>query len=201
MIKKLFTTSLAILILFATSNCAIAKRTKKMSQLELREMQTRIFDTPDTTRVMKSAINTLQDSGFVIQEIDTDLGFIRAQKTFKKHHIDKKRVAGWSMMLAVMTATTILSYGTNVGSMYDPSMRISNEMRDKTAVVDTNVNIEKFGQNKTKVRFVLVEKILQNADGYSFVKSAPTNVIRLYKPNVYQEFFAQLDKSIFYEEI
>ena len=184
MIKKLFTTSLAILILFATSNCAIAKRTKKMSQLELREMQTRIFDTPDTTRVMKSAINTLQDSGFVIQEIDTDLGFIRAQKTFKKHHIDKKRVAGWSMMLAVMTATTILSYGTNVGSMYDPSMRISNEMR-----------------NKTKVRFVLVEKILQNADGYSFVKSAPTNVIRLYKPNVYQEFFAQLDKSIFYEGI
>ena len=189
------------LILFATSNCAIAKRTKKMSQLELREMQTRIFDTPDTTRVMKSAINTLQDSGFVIQEIDTDLGFIRAQKTFKKHHIDKKRVAGWSMMLAVMTATTILSYGTNVGSMYDPSMRISNEMRDKTAVVDTNVNVEKFGQNKTKVRFVLVEKILQNADGYSFVKSAPTNVIRLYKPNVYQEFFAQLDKSIFYEGI
>ena len=91
--------------------------------------------------------------------------------------------------------------GRNVGSMYDPSMRISNEMRDKTAVVDTNVNIEKFGQNKTKVRFVLVEKILQNADGYSFVKSAPTNVIRLYKPNVYQEFFAQLDKSIFYEGI
>jgi hypothetical protein len=44
---------------------------------------------------MKSAINTLQDSGFVIQEIDTDLGFIRAQKTFKKHHIDKKRVAAY----------------------------------------------------------------------------------------------------------
>ena len=104
MIKKLFTTSLAILILFATSNCAIAKRTKKMSQLELREMQTRIFDTPDTTRVMKSAINTLQDSGFVIQEIDTDLGFIRAQKTFKKHHIDKKRIAGWSIILALTTA-------------------------------------------------------------------------------------------------
>lgn len=201
MIKKLFTTTLAFLVLFATSNCAMAKRTKKMSLLELREMQTRVFETSDTTRVMKSAINTLQDSGFVIQEIDTDLGFIRAQKTFKKHHIDKKRVAGWSMVLALMTATTVLSYGSNIGSMYDPSMRISNEMKDKTAIVDANVDVEKFGNAKTKVRFVLVEKILQNADGYSFVKSAPTNVIRLYKPNVYQEFFAQLDKSIFYEGI
>lgn len=201
MIKKLFTTTLAFLILFATSNCAMAKRTKEMSLLELREMQTRVFETPDTTKVMKSAINTLQDSGFVIQEIDTDLGFIRAQKTFKKHHIDKKRVAGWSMVLALMTATTVLSYGSNIGSMYDPSMRISNEMKDKTAIVDANVDVEKFGNSKTKVRFVLVEKILQNADGYSFVKSAPTNVIRLYKPNVYQEFFAQLDKSIFYEGI
>ena len=201
MIKKLFTTTLAFLILFATSNCAMAKRTKKMSLLELREMQTRVFETPDTTRVMKSAINTLQDSGFVIQEIETDLGFIRAQKTFKKHHIDKKRVAGWSMVLALMTATTVLSYGSNIGSMYDPSMRISNEMKDKTAIVDANVDVEQFGNSKTKVRFVLVEKILQNADGYSFVKSAPTNVIRLYKPNVYQEFFAQLDKSIFYEGI
>lgn len=200
MIKKIFTTTLAFLILFATSNSAMAKRTKNMSQLELREMQTRIFDTPDTTRVMKSAINTLQDSGFVIQEIDSDLGFIRAEKTFKKHHVDKKRIAGWSMVLAAMTASTVLSYGTTFGSMYDPSMRISNEMKDKTAVVDTNVDIEKFG-NKTKVRFVLVEKVLQNADGYSFVKSAPTNVIRLYKPDVYREFFAQLDKSIFYEGI
>lgn len=60
-----------------------------MSQLELREMQTRIFDTPDTTRVMKSAINTLQDSGFVIQEIDTDLGFIRAQKHSKNTTLTK----------------------------------------------------------------------------------------------------------------
>ena len=50
---------------------------------------------------------------------------------------------------------------------------------------------------KTKVRFVLVEKVLQNADGYSYVKSAPARIIRIYKPEVYQEFFAQLDKSIF----
>lgn len=201
MMKKFFTWLLIISFLSASSNIAMAKRVRKMSQLELRDMQTRIYDTPDTVRVMKSAVNTLQDSGFIIQEIDMDLGYIRAQKTFKKHHVDKKRVAGWSFVLAAMTAYTVFSYGTTVGTMYDPAMRVSNEMRDKTAVVDSNVDVEKFGKNRTKVRFVMVEKILQNADGYSFMKSAPTRIIRLYTPEIYQEFFAQLDKSIFYEGI
>ena len=201
MMKKIFSIILTVIFFTCTSNLAFAKRIPKMSQLELRDMQTRIFETPDKDKVFKSAINTLQDSGFVIQEIEPELGYLRARKTFKKHYVNKKRVAGWSFMLAVMTAYTVASYGTAVSSMYDPAMRIQNEMKDKTVVVDSNVNVEKFGKDRTKVRFVLVQKVLQNADGYSFVKSAPTNVIRLYTPEVYQEFFAQLDKSIFYEGI
>ncbi len=50
---------------------------------------------------------------------------------------------------------------------------------------------------KQKSALYLLKKSLQNADGYSYVKSAPARIIRIYKPEVYQEFFAQLDKSIF----
>lgn len=85
--------------------------------------------------------------------------------------------------------------------MVDPTRQISNEIHQKTVVVDSNVNVENFGKNKTKVRFVLVQKVLLNADGYSYVKSAPTRILRVYNPKVYQEFFKQLDKSIFYEGI
>ncbi len=183
------------------TNPVMAKRIKKVSQLEMRDMETRFFETPDTNMVMKAAVNTLQDSGFVIQEIEPDLGYLRAQKTFKGRFVNKGRVAGWSLMLALMTTYTVFSCGTAIGTMYDPAMRVSNELRDKTIVVDSNVNIEKFGKDQTKVRFVLVEKILQNADGYSFVKSAPMRIIRIYTPEIYQEFFAQMDKSIFYEKI
>lgn len=199
MMKRFFTIVLSVIFLTISSNCAMAKKT--ISQLERREMETRLFDTSDYNRVMKAAINTLQDSGFVIQEIEPELGYLHARKTFKHHHVNKKRVAGWSLYLAAMTAMTVLSYGTAAGYMYDPAMRVSNEFRDKTVVVDSNVNIEKFGDDKTKVRFVLVEKFLQNADGYSFVKSAPMKVVRIYNPQLYQEFFAQMDKSIFYEGI
>ena len=67
--------------------------------------------------------------------------------------------------------------------------------------LSVNVNVEKFGKNKTKVRIVFSQKVLQNADGYSYVKSAPTRILKVYDPKVYQEFFAQLDKSVFYEGI
>lgn len=201
MMKKIFTIILAIMFFSLSGSCVQAKKIKKMTQLELREMETRFFETSDTDRVMKSAVNTLQDSGFVIQEIEPELGYIRARKTFKHRHVRKIRVFGCSMWLAAAAAYTVFSYGTGAYAVYPPTMQLTNELKDKTAVVDSNVNIEKFGKNKTKVRFVLVEKILLNADGYSYVKSAPIRVIRLYSPEVYQEFFAQLDKSIFYEGI
>ena len=200
MMKKIFTIFLAIMCLSFSCSCVEAKKIKK-SQIEMREIQTRFFDTSDTTKVMKAAVNTLQDSGFIIQEIEPDLGYIRAQKTFKHSFVRKGRVFGCSMWLGLATAYTVFSYGSGAYSIYAPTMQLTNELRDKTVVVDSNVNVEKFGKNKTKVRFVLVEKFLLNADGYSYVKSAPIRVVRIYSPDVYREFFAQMDKSIFYEGI
>ena len=201
MMKRLFTIFLALVIFGLSGNSVYARKVKALSQLERREVETRFYDTADTMKVMKAAANTLQDSGFVIQEIEPELGYMRAQETFKKRFMNKGRVVGQSFLLALYTTYTVFTYGSTAYYMVDPSRKLANEIQEKTVVVDSNVNVEKFGKNKTKVRFVLVEKVLQNADGYSYVKSAPARIIRIYKPEVYQEFFAQLDKSIFYEGI
>jgi hypothetical protein len=201
MMKKIFVLFMLILTLNLMCLNAYAAKQKSRTQLERREIETRFLDTGDANRVMRAAVNTLQDSGFVILEIEPELGYIRAQKTYKKRHINKARLAGLSFLLAVYTADTVLSYGTNAASMYDPMQRISNELHEKTIVVDSNVNVEKFGKNKTKVRLVLVQKVLRNADGYSYVKSSPMRVMHIYNPKIYQEFFAQLDNSVFYEGI
>lgn len=199
--KKFLVSVLTIIFFMCSSSCVLAKRAKTFSQLERREIETHFFDTSDTQKVMKAAINTLQDSGFVIQEIEPDLGYLRARKIYKKKFINKGRVVGNSFLLALTAAYAVFTYGSTAYYVADPTRRISNELHEKTIVVDSNVNVEKFGKNKTKVRFVVVQKVLQNADGYSFVKSAPTRILRVYDPKVYQEFFAQLDKSIFYEGI
>ncbi len=50
------------------------------SQVRLRSIQTRAFDTTDKRATMRSAMATLQDLGFVIDDADDTLGTISATK-------------------------------------------------------------------------------------------------------------------------
>ncbi|MDR1168235.1 MAG: hypothetical protein LBK53_05010 [Heliobacteriaceae bacterium] len=189
------------IIVFLLIFCIAMPAGAAVSQLEIREIQTHIFETPDTDAVFKAAVNTLQDNGFIIQNIEDNIGYIRAKKDYKDKIRDKKRIILYSSLLAYYGVCTGLSYGLTAGYMLDPLMRLSNEMAPKTVIVDSNVNIEPYGKNATKVRFIIVMKVLENADGYSYIKSSPRQVIRVYDQKVYQEFFNQLDKNIFYENI
>lgn len=189
------------LIIFTIMFClfglmpAQASRMPKVKPAKLSEMQNRTFETTNTELVWNSVITTLYDSDFIIEEMDKDLGHIRAVKTFKARYTNKKRIAGWTTVLLAAGAYTVFSYGSSAYTMYEPSRRIANEMRDKTMVVDTNINIET-KDNKTNVKFVLVEKILQNADGFSFNQAAPMRIIRIYKPQIYNEFFKQVEANM-----
>ena len=50
------------------------------SQVQLRSMQTRAFDTTDRDKMLRTIIATLQDLSFVIQKTDSDLGTVTADK-------------------------------------------------------------------------------------------------------------------------
>lgn len=198
--KKLNALFLIFVILMAYVLPVNAKPYKRMSQLEIREVQTHVFQTSNTQEVFKATINALQDNGFSIINIEDELGYIRAKKEFKGRRTDKKRVTAYSFLLAYQLAGAILTSGATTYNLQDPILRLKNELEDKTVIVDANANIEPFGK-QTRVRVTMIEKVLENADGYSYVKSSPRKVVRIYNSLVYQEFFNELDKSIFYEKI
>ena len=50
------------------------------SQVALRAVQTRTFDTLDHNRMLRAVIATLQDLGFVVDKADEDLGTVTATK-------------------------------------------------------------------------------------------------------------------------
>jgi len=50
------------------------------TQLQLRQAQTRTFETNDKERTLRSVIATLQDLGFVIDKADLTLGTVSATK-------------------------------------------------------------------------------------------------------------------------
>lgn len=50
------------------------------SQVALRQIQTRAFDTTNRTKTMRTVIATLQDLGFVIDKADNELGTVSGTK-------------------------------------------------------------------------------------------------------------------------
>lgn len=68
--------------LFFLSGCVANKSIGTVvTQLQVREIQTREFDTCDTKSVMKSMMNVLQDEGFIIKNAVADLGLLSAEKS------------------------------------------------------------------------------------------------------------------------
>ncbi len=51
-----------------------------MSQLQIRQMQTRTYDIKDPKRAMKAVLNVLQDEAFIPRQADLNLGYIHAVK-------------------------------------------------------------------------------------------------------------------------
>lgn len=76
--------SLMMLSLLALAGCQTDSRQQALaitqSQVALRQMQSRAFDTADQTKVQRSVIATLQDLGFVIDQADSVIGTISGTK-------------------------------------------------------------------------------------------------------------------------
>ena len=182
--KKLFS---ILLIIFLIGYVPISCYAKNLSGLELRQAETQIYNTSNMYRVMKAAVNTLQDSDFIVEEFEPEIGHIRARKMFKQRYINKGRFAGQSALLALTTSYAVFTWGSTAAYVYAPTRKLTDELHQKNAVVDININVSKFGDNKTKVRIVLVQKILQNAEGFSYSSNAPLKAFRVTNQKIYDE--------------
>jgi hypothetical protein len=75
--------ALLVLVLLVAAGCATTQQRlldSESSQLKLRSMQSRAFDTTDRERTLRTIIATLQDLGFVIDKADATLGTVTATK-------------------------------------------------------------------------------------------------------------------------
>jgi hypothetical protein len=151
------------------SACTPKAVTPPMTQLQMRQLQTREYDSPPggALRVMKALINTLQDEGFLVKNADKDLGFVNAQKETDVQD-------NWESFFAH------LGSGNGVPPRYK-----------KNAVVECSANVSEFGP-EIRVRAVFQQKILDNLGG-------TVNVQQIEDAKFYQDFFSKVDKGIFIE--
>jgi hypothetical protein len=78
--------TIALTTILATTILACGAKHKNIletgqSQVNLRSMQSRVFDTTDRERLLKTIIATLQDLAFLIDDADMDLGTVSGTRT------------------------------------------------------------------------------------------------------------------------
>ncbi|MGB9711771.1 MAG: hypothetical protein ACP5J5_05595 [Dissulfurimicrobium sp.] len=77
--KKMWILSLILSV--SILGCATTGVTPQKTQLQIREFQTRSYETNDTKMVMKAMLNVLQDDGFIVKNAVLDLGLLSAEKS------------------------------------------------------------------------------------------------------------------------
>jgi len=130
------------LFLVGCAETNISQQTQH-TQLQIREFQTRIYDTTDQKMVMKAILNVLQDDGFIIKNVVPDVGLISAEKSVD---VENKAEAFWSTFLYGVFATWKKAY-----------------------VIESTVNVSEYG-NKIRVRANFQAKLLDNKNGIKELK-------------------------------
>ena len=132
--NAIFCISLGCCTLF--SGCAFYQQTEPpMTQLQIREIQTRELDTDDKSLVMKSMMNVLQDEGFIIKNVVSDVGLLSAEKNID---IENKTSAFFASVL-----------------------NGNNARWNKQQILEASANLSEFGK-KTKVRINFQVKTIDN---------------------------------------
>lgn len=85
MSKGMIKTFATLILIGTTVGCApvhdrILDTDQSQTQLQLRQVQSRTFETSDKERTMRAVIATLQDLGFVLDKADLTLGTVSATK-------------------------------------------------------------------------------------------------------------------------
>jgi hypothetical protein len=71
---------LAVTVVFGCATTQERLLDSDSSQVQLRSIQTRAFDTTDREKTLRTVMATLQDLGFVIDQADATLGTVTATK-------------------------------------------------------------------------------------------------------------------------
>jgi hypothetical protein len=156
------------------------------TQLEVREFQTRTFDTPDSKQVMKAMLNVLQDDGYVVKNAVVDLGLITATKEID---VAPGRSGPAGGGLGGIGGAVVIGGGP--GGVIFGGPRSAPAYR-KTERRDFTGNVSEFGP-QTRVRVSFQRKVLDNRG--DVVEVQPID-----DPVFYRDFFSRMDKSLYLQQ-
>jgi len=158
----------------ATGGGSLRPAATPLSPLQLREMQSRSFEGVDERQLTKAVVQALLDEGFIVSNVESDLGLITAVRELT----DVQRGSRLSVSRLLLASVT---YGAAL--LFPPSETT------QTLRLEANVSITGEG-DRFRVRASFVRRRIDPKKG--LLESRPVEDAR-----VYQSFFESADKAVF----
>ncbi|HXY41057.1 MAG TPA: hypothetical protein VEQ10_15400 [Vicinamibacteria bacterium] len=159
--------------------CATVERSAlptPASALQTRQAQTRTLEGVSSEVVLKAALSALQDDGFVIRQVSSELGLVTAVKEWRsRKQPGLSRTVKWLAALPTYGASLLVPTGKTEFTSVEANL-------DVTAEAD-----------ETRVRISLVAKV---TDGQGRLYS----VTPVEDAVVYQGLLSRLDKAVYLQK-
>lgn len=125
----------ALLICGSLVGCTTGHQQPLKTQLEVREFQTRLFDTTKTDEVLSAVVEAFQDQGFMVKNVVPQVGLVSASRDTD---VEDAGLATFQMMM----------FGQNA-------------IWSKNSTIEATANVKTVA-GKTKVRANFQEKVMNN---------------------------------------
>lgn len=144
--------------------------------MQLRQLQTRRIDGISETKLLAASVGVLQDLGFEIDESETKLGVIVASKD--RSAVNPAAVAG-SILLAALSGVAV---------PWDSTQKIRVSLVTHPALGPDGQSLP-----DDQIIRITIQRVVWNTQGQI------THIDSVEEPEIYQEFYDRLSKSIFLE--
>ncbi len=137
------------------------------SQVKLRSIQSRVFDTTDRTKILRAAVATMQDLFFDIDVLDEELGIVSGKKWFNHE-------SPWA------DHPTYYLYETDKLLIFNTNFRSWGPFNYRNDLTRMTVTVRPKEKTRLLVR-----------------ASVQYNIRAVEDPEMYQKFFKTLSQSLF----
>lgn len=126
---------LLIFLALACTGCHLGSQEEPLTQLQIREIQSRTFASCDPKSVLKEMINVLQDDAFIVKHANLELGLLSGEK-------DVDVEDSLSRFVSILAADRRAHYRKN-------------------CTIEVSANVSQYG-DETRVRVNFQQKVFDN---------------------------------------
>ena len=185
--------------------CATGPRTTSKEFFQLSQdsaankaMQTRRVEAGDDEELLSASAAALQDLGFQVTEVDTGLGFLRAAKERSARETGQEWSQGTIAFLTTLATITAAAAGSTSSMIVIPPVDLHQQIN---ASLVARPLADKEGESRFQVR-IMFYRLIWKGEGQSgnvYIPPGEQVMEMIRDPEIYQRFFARLNKSVFLE--